>query len=355
MSYLDFIREIRKGEPEVQKAANAMELLGWLCVFGAMCSYVSYYYAPFDRSPFNLLVSYRYHALIVLLILGAIFLFSARGIRREGAPWSKKLGQLAVILLAAVFIGSLLLVFPADAIPSNGYDISTIHVALIAVLVALFVVPAYWGVRYLERLPGKDEVYSYHRVESEYLSKVTDDEVGSECPTIQHIYQDAIFPYGLIGNFAVFFCVIGISMGMVILVGDPHLTPFFILILILAVLSSIAYNFVSSPFERARSLIASCTGGGKTTLRTFRFRGTWPFFRLMVYGDGVEVRVMFNRFFIPYDKMENLSSETWFFIEGLYIESDLRDVPSSISFYGIIMRKALEAVDENARKYGYSI
>lgn len=354
MSFLDFIREIRKGEPEVEKAANAMELLGWLCVFGALCSYVSYYFGPFDKSPFNLLVSYRYHALIVLLTPGAIFLFSARGIRREGAPWSKKLGQLAVILLAAVFIGSLFLVFPAGAIPSDGDDISTIHVALIPVLVALFVVPAYLGVRYLGRLPGKDEVYPYDQFESDYISKGTDHEVSMECPTIQHKYKDALFPFGLKGAFALFVCVVAVSIGIALLVG-PHLVPFSITVIIFLCLSAVLYNFVSSPFERARSLIASCTGGGKTTLQTFQFRGTWPFFRLMVYGDGVEVRVMFHRFFIPYDKMDDLSSVTWFFSEGLHIESDLLDVPSSITFYGIIMRKALEAVDENARKYGYSI
>ena len=206
----------------------------------------------------------------------------------------------------------------------------------------------------IKKATNKDDVYPYLQSESDYISKGTDHEVSMECPTIQHKYKDALFPYGLIGTFALFFCIAAVSIGINIFFGEPHLRPFFILILILAILSSVAYNFVSSPFERARSLIASCTGGGRT-LQTFQFRGTWPFFRLMVYGDGVEVRVMFHRFFIPYDKMDDLSSVTWFFSEGLYIESDLRDVPSSISFYGIIMRKVLEAVDENARKYGYSI
>lgn len=192
-----------------------------------------------------------------------------------------------------------------------------------------------------------------HQLSAKGSAILGDDEVSMECPTIQHKYKDALFPFGLMGTFALFFNVIAVSIGIVLFVGS-HLVPFSITVIIFLCLSAVLYNFVSSPFERARSLIASCTGGGRT-LQTFQFCGTWPFFRLMVYGDGVEVRVMFHRFFIPYDKLDDLSSGTVFFSEGLYIESDLLDVPSSISFYGFRMRKVLEAVDENARKYGYSI
>ena len=193
-----------------------------------------------------------------------------------------------------------------------------------------------------------------HQLSAKSSTILADDEVSMECPTIQHKYKDALFPLGLLGAFALFFNVIAVSIGIVLFVGDPHLVPFSITVIIFLCLSAVLYNFVSSPFERARSLIASCTGGGRT-LQTFQFQGTWPFFRLMVYEDGIEIRVMFHRFFIPYDKMDNLSSETWFLGEGLYIESDLRDVPSSITFCGFRMRKVLKAVDESARKYGYSI
>lgn len=33
MGYLDFINELRKAEPDVKKAAKAMKIMGWICVF----------------------------------------------------------------------------------------------------------------------------------------------------------------------------------------------------------------------------------------------------------------------------------------------------------------------------------
>jgi hypothetical protein len=108
------------------------------------------------------------------------------------------------------------------------------------------------------------------------------------------------------------------------------------------------YNRKPSSFEQARTVLASYTGGGSLML----FNGSWPFFRLLVYDDGVEVRVMFHRFFIPYDKMEDLPDKIRFFsLGGILFKSDLPGVPSRIRFHGRNSKKILEFVNERRRRF----
>ncbi len=64
------------------------------------------------------------------------------------------------------------------------------------------------------------------------------------------------------------------------------------------------YNYRASPFQHNRRLRAAFTGGGSIFLFKFLFNGSWPFFRLMVYEDALEVRVMFHRFLVPFGKMD---------------------------------------------------
>ena len=71
----------------------------------------------------------------------------------------------------------------------------------------------------------------------------------------------------------------------------------------------------------------------------------------MIYRDGIEVRVMLHRFFIPYDKMDDVPQKIGFFSRGLLIKSDLSDVPSSIRFHGFGLKKILELVNENRNKF----
>jgi hypothetical protein len=60
---------------------------------------------------------------------------------------------------------------------------------------------------------------------------------------------------------------------------------------------------------------------------------------------------MFHRFFIPYDKLEEIPDKVGFFNRGILIKSDLPDVPSSIRFSGFGMNKIIETINETRRKY----
>jgi hypothetical protein len=343
MDFFDFIRELRKGEPDVEKVAKAMKILGWICVFGAIWNYVIYYIAPFEKSPFNLPSSYPYFALMILLSLGSLFFFSARGIK-EREPWGKQSGQLAVILLAAVFIGSMFFLFPTKAIPLNDNYVSIIFIIFITIFIAQFGVPAYFGVRYLGRLPVKDVDYSDHRFKPEYILKMKDAKIIFGAPE----YKDSLFPFGIFGTFALLIAVPLVTFFIIEKYYGPEKIAFmFMPIFLFAFLSPVLYNLISSSFQRERNLVSSYTGGGSI----FLFHGTWPFFRLMIYKDGIEIRVMFHRFFIPYNKMDDLPDKIGFFSRGILIKSNLPDVPSGIRFQGFGMKKILEVVNENRNKF----
>ena len=346
MSFFDFVRELRKSEPDVRKAAKAMKILGWICILGGIWNFVMYYLGPFDESPFNLPPSYPYLALMLLISLGALFLFAARGIG-EGAPWGKKAGQIAVILLVAVFIGFPYFVFGSEApLPEDGY-FSVIFIIFLTIFAAQLVIPAYLGVRYLGHLPVQEALGSDPRFRPESISQVRDDGVGTRGPMAHHAYKDALLPFGVLGTFAL---LIAVPMLIFLLVekyaGPEKLAFMFMPTFLFIFLTPVAYNLVPSPFQRERTLIASYTGGGSI----FFFNGTWPFFRLMVYKDGIEVRVMFHRFFIPYDKLEDFPEKLGFFSVGLPIRSNLPGVPSSIRFHAFRMKKIMKLVNEQRKE-----
>ena len=60
---------------------------------------------------------------------------------------------------------------------------------------------------------------------------------------------------------------------------------------------------------------------------------------------------MFHRFFIPYNKMEDLPEKIRFFSSGIPFKSDLPGVPSTIRFYGFGSKGILEVVKEQRKRF----
>jgi hypothetical protein len=346
MDFFDFIKELRKGEPDIGKAQKAMKILGWICTVGALWNFIIYFIAPFKESPFNLPPEYPYLALIALLLVGALFFRSSRGIR-EMEPWGKKTGQIAIILLIGVFIGFMFFVFPMKAVPLHDNTFSIVFLLFATVFIAQFALPAYFGVRYLSRLPVKGE-YTGARYQSENISMRLENRISRESAMPQVSYKEALFPFGILGTFAV---VLAGPM-LFIFIGEKYVRPEFMPFLfgpffLFIFLGPVLYNNIPSSFQKKRDIVASFIGGGSI----FLFHGSWPFFRLIVYKDGLEVRVMFHRFFIPYEKMEDIPDKVGFFNRGILIKSDLSDVPSGIRFSGFGMKKMVEVVNETRSKY----
>ena len=345
MDFFDFIRELRKGKPDVIKAAKAMKMLAWICTIGGVWNFIIYFIVPVRKNPFDLPPQYPYLALTSLLLLGMLFFRAARGIREMEAH-GKKTGQIAIILLFAIILGFMFLVFPAKAIPFNDNTFSIILMLFVVLFVAQLGVPAYFGVLYLSRLPVR-EGYLADRLPHEGTVTKADRITGTYAVP-QMRYREALLPFGIIGTFAIIMAIFFLAM----FVGEKYAgqnfmhsfvgTCFFIIFSGL-----VAYNYLPSSFQEKREVTSTFTGGGSI----FLFHGSWPFFRLMVYKDGLEVRFMFHRFFIPYDRMEDIPDKPGFFNRGILIKSDLPDVPSGIRFSGFGMKKIIEMVNEARSKY----
>jgi hypothetical protein len=142
--------------------------------------------------------------------------------------------------------------------------------------------------------------------------------------------------------------------------SSPEISgPIFVMTVLIFLLPmfvcSIGFNYRLSPFQENRTLVADFTGGGTLW---YLIQGSSPFFRLMVYEDALEVRFIFHRFLIPFDRMDDLPNKLGFFspvsivISGFLIKSDLPGVPSRIRFNkGFQTIKVLQRVNETRNAY----
>jgi hypothetical protein len=159
MGYIDLIRELKTGEPNPKKAAKAMKFLGWGCLFGGLWNFILPQFVPFKETGFRFPAYYPFLAMIVFSTIGALFLLSARGIL-EMEAWSKKAGQAAItLLLVVIFLFSALFIQEFAQFPSTDSSFKTIFYVFLAIALAQFGLPAYFGFRYLGRLPTKDDPY----------------------------------------------------------------------------------------------------------------------------------------------------------------------------------------------------
>jgi hypothetical protein len=350
MGFFDLIREQRTGEPNLKKAAKAMNFLGWGCLVGGLWNFLLPQVAPFKETGFHLPTYYPLLALIAFSMIGALFLLSARGIR-EMKSWGKKAGQAAITLLLAAIVLFPVLVMPDFVrLPPGDGPFRIVFYVFLAMAMAQFVLPAYFGFRYLGRLPARDDPYSTINYNPGEISRTLADRMAEGATTArgETRYKDSPFPFGIMGTFPLIIAVPLLTMFLgERFVGPEGIALMFPVMFGFIFLGPAIFNYLSSPFQENRKLVTAYTGGGSIYL----FHGSWPFFRLMVYDDALEVRVMFHRFLIPYEKMEDIPGKIGFFSTGILIKSDLPDVPSSIRFSGFGMKKIAQAV--NAARSAY--
>lgn len=344
MDFFDMVKELRKGTPEVEKTAGAMKIFAWACIIGAIWNFALYYLAPFDDAPFKLAPSFPWVTLISFLFLGALFFYAAERIRRLQAN-GKKAGQIALVLLFILFVGFGFFMVPLDNFPLDDAVIYAFFGVAFILVATQFGLPVYYGVRYLERLPVREDNLDEAVFKPEESIKVIDDRVDiAEHPVAENQYKDALLPFGVLGTFALFLAVPLLTIfTLAEIVGDKYLPLLMFPTFMLLFAGPISYNFFPSPFQKRYTFEASFITGGSI----FLFNGSWPFFRLLVYREGLEVRFMFHRFFIPYDQMEDFPEKVGFFSRGILIKSNLPDVPSGIRIQGFGMKKMIETINRN--------
>jgi len=154
MDYFAFLRELKEGKPDRQKAAKALKILGWVSIAGGVWNFVLPL-VPRSQSAFAgvpILEIYPYLALAVFAYLGVMLLLAAHWIK-WGHSRGTGLGRFAVVALYLSFFG--LIAFAMQG-ALGGVSYSFKLVAFLPVLgiwVLHFGVPVYRGVKYLGRLP----------------------------------------------------------------------------------------------------------------------------------------------------------------------------------------------------------
>jgi hypothetical protein len=203
MGFIDLIRELRTGEPDLKKAAKTMKFLGWGCIIGGMWTFILPQIAPFKVTGFHLPAYFPYFDLIAFSIIGVLFLFSARGIQ-EMEPWGKKTGQAAITLLfAGVLLFSALVMPDFARFPSTDGFFKIFFCVFFAIVMAQFGLPAYFGYRYLGRLPTKDDPYSSVHYNPGEISRTISQRMAEGTAALhgETSYKDSPFPFGIMGTF----------------------------------------------------------------------------------------------------------------------------------------------------------
>lgn len=342
MSFFDLVGELRRGLPSLPKAATAMKTLGWVCLAGGVWNWGFARLVPAEDLPLRLPEWLSWASLFGLTLLGTGFLAAARGIE-ERKPWGRTLGQLGILLLTALFVGFGGFVFLPALTPFFPAGTALFPAAFFALVAAQFAIPAVLGVRYLGRLPAGNAGGEEDRFGPKGMAAALQSRERRVSSAPEVAYVDALLPFGVLGSFAL---LLGVPLALSLTVAraaGPERLPWVVLpTLILVFVLPTLYNFVPSPFQERRRLVTSFTGGGSIYL----FSGSWPFFRLLVYADGLEIRVMFHRFFVPYDRMDELPQKVGFFSRGLLVRSDLSGVPSRIRFQCLGMRKIVRLASD---------
>ncbi len=293
MDYFDLINELRKGEPNIRKAERAVKTLGWICIFGAVWNFIMPLIVSFEGNPF-LPESFPLVAFISLLIVGVLFLISSRGIGQK-AKWGVLTAQISIVLVLGLIAAfAVVFIFSSKDFLPKEPAFRVIAAIIFTLVFGQFFILGFFGMQYLERLPVEELVISNIRfgIDKEAGDEVS--EVKSSIPWEEQTYKDALFPFGIGGTFALLVTGLLITVFAVDrYLGESMMSAVFLSGFVLVLFGPLVYNRLPSPFERNRELIASYTGGGSIAL----FTGSWPFFKLIVYKDGLEVRVMFHRFF----------------------------------------------------------
>ena len=122
-------------------------------------------------------------------------------------------------------------------------------------------------------------------------------------------YSDSLLPLGIGGSFFAMLVLMLLAGTLVgVLLGDlQEYTQLggvvLLVIFVVLLIGPMLYNRKRSIFEQERSVIDVFDGFG--TLQGLR----GAFFRLIIYNEGIEIRAFYHRYFIPFEKIKQVSIE----------------------------------------------
>lgn len=137
-------------------------------------------------------------------------------------------------------------------------------------------------------------------------------------------FSDSLLPGGFSGVIALLIAAI---IGILVWCGPENASRGMVLLLIMFVAASFLGNLPTSPFERRFRLVSSHFGGGATGA----FHMAYPLTRLLIYHEGLEFRLLFQRYFVPFDRMPPPTAEKSFFT-ALVVRPEAPGLPKYLRF-----------------------
>lgn len=139
--------------------------------------------------------------------------------------------------------------------------------------------------------------------------------------------REGLFPWGAAVTFLLSMAFV---MGGILLVeffmGNqciPYVAvPGFLLLFV----GPIAWNERASSFQGSREIVSTCRAG----ISMLFFHATFPFCKVLVYRDGLELRIEFTRYFLPYDKCIELLKLEGMLGNTLVLRTRIPGVPETI-------------------------
>lgn len=345
MSLRDFVDELRSGEPKADKAARWLRYGGYGCLLVVAWNAAFLYFEPVGMSelPFPPHVN---EGLAMLALAGVLLILAGRGVAANNAGavvW----GQLAVVMIAVLVAA---FTYWMMKVPERmgfgggrgfGVWFEVVWYAACLAVSLQFFVPAYFAIGYLRRLTGV--------LENGAIGIVTAPPAPTPGPTEEpDRYCHALLPFGVHLTFFGLLAA-GLLVGLLVsqLAEGAAAPGVFLPVLLLLVFGPILFNYLPSPFQKQRRPLDAATGGGSILL----LNGSWPYFRLLIYEDGLEVRFFFHAWFIPYARLESATLQRVFFSTALLIRSDLPKVPNRIRFFSFRKKDLLARIEARLKEF----
>ena len=143
-----------------------------------------------------------------------------------------------------------------------------------------------------------------------------------------------------------------LAIAIISIVGGYYYNLFYWVIIFIPFLLLLSglYSRKSSPFEKQYNIISKYNGVfffTKSKLIPFLTGYHLVYFYLIIYEEGIEIRVLFSCFFIPYEKITDIKLKSKF-CSLITIKSSLKDVPSVIFLQGV-SKKAFTIINKHMK------
>ncbi|MDH4227613.1 MAG: hypothetical protein OEV59_07710 [Deltaproteobacteria bacterium] len=287
----------------------------WVAVFGLV---VADLFPSYMKGGSHLGYWYIYGYVAVASMVGCFCLLAGRS-ASKGTSFGKRMAEIAVVLFV-IEICADCIVFAyfgyAGLLGKFGTMLASFPVfwVILSVFLTAFLVSNYLWLAYIDRArlgvananAQASGTVRYHESTFPYNPKLTSDML-----LVGALVAGLLFAWFMDAG------VIGVAFA-----AGPLLLCFFVLQLV--------FNHRPSSFEKGRELVRAWNTGGKI----FLFGEAWPFFRVLLYKDGLEVRAIFQRYFIPYDMLEKPLTRPYSSSRRLWLVTDIPGVPQDIRLYG---------------------